>query len=381
MSLGEGLESLIPPQQDPSYGTVNRREDNPPFFGQEADVDVSQNAQDKEKLSQPNPNNVQIYPNATQSPQETEQVVRQTELMPDVRKTVNKPVDTEEKTDGIVFQIELDKIKPNPHQPRHKFEEESLRELAQSIREFGVIQPLVVSKFEESSERGLAVYYELIAGERRLIASKMAGLNTVPAIIRDMPQAREKLEIAIVENIQRADLNPIEFARAVARLQDEFGLTQREIAVKLGKSREVIANSVRLLSLPSEVQNAVSDGKINESQARLLLSLDDLAIRDKLFQDILRNNLSVRDLSEKIKYMKRGTLQTHAVNSTKTQSLTTTINPEIMSLLEQLEAFLGTRVEFNGKNSSGKIAISFYSPEELEAILDKLLRQNDNQSL
>src|SRR3989344_626061 len=176
---------------------------------------------------------------------------------------------------GPVFLIEADKIKPNPHQPRRDFEEQPLKELASSIREFGVLQPIVVTKFEQDTDSGTAVWYELIAGERRLLASKMAGLERIPAIVRKIQTDKERLEMATIEKWQRADLSPIEEARAYAKLQDKFGLTQREISSRIGKSREVVANSVRLLNLPNNIQESVSKGEISGSQARLLLGIAD----------------------------------------------------------------------------------------------------------
>lgn len=275
-----------------------------------------------------------------------------------------------------VFQIEVDKIKPNPHQPRRHFDEEALKELALSIREFGVFQPLVVCKIESENENGTLVEYELIAGERRLLASKIAGLKTVPVIVRRPSIEREKLEIAIIENIQRADLNPLEVARAFAKLQDEFKLTQREIAAKLGKSREVIANSVRLLNLPSEIQEALANGRINESHARLLLAVESIINQRRLFEDILKDNLTVREVKSRVRRIKEpgpivsvGNISRHSVD------------PELEALKDQLEEFLGTKIDLSQAGDVGKITINFYSAEELKAIADKLLKQNDNQSL
>ncbi|MDD5710927.1 MAG: ParB/RepB/Spo0J family partition protein [Candidatus Colwellbacteria bacterium] len=271
-----------------------------------------------------------------------------------------------------VFQIETDKIKPNPHQPRRDFNEGALRELAESIREFGILQPLVVSKVEKEVETGSAVEYELIAGERRLMAAKMLGLPTVPVIIRQTSADAEKLELAVTENIQREDLNPIESARAISKLQDKFGMTQREIAVRLGKSRESISNTVRLLSLPSVMQTAISEGKISESQGRLLLSVDDPKIREVLFREAVNQRLSVRDLETRIR---RISGQRHEARS----GVKKILDPETLALKEQLEELLGTRVDMKNDGKSGKIIINFYSQEEFDALVEKLLRQNDNQ--
>lgn len=272
-----------------------------------------------------------------------------------------------------VFHIEIEKIKPNPHQPRRHFDEDSLRELAASIREFGVIQPLVVSKVEHESESGTLVEYELIAGERRLMASKLLGLYTVPVIIRKPSLEREKLELAVIENVQRADLNPIETARAFAKLQDEFKLTQREIAAKLGKSREAISNSVRLLGLPSEIQAALAEGKLSESQARLLLGVPDIGKQKKIFDEIMRDNLSVRAIRLRVKGLSSAEMPEVA-------EIAVSMNPALTALKERLEEFFGTNIDLDQRGVGGKITINFYSPEELSVIVEKLLKQSDNQS-
>ena len=275
-----------------------------------------------------------------------------------------------------IFQIETDKIEPNPHQPRKNFDQTALQELASSIREFGVLQPLVVSKIEKETEFGTSVKYQLIAGERRLKASKMLGLLTVPAIVRgDTPEV-EKLEISIIENIQRANLNPIESARAIARLQDEFNLTQREIAVRLGKSREVVANTLRLLNLPTDIQDAIAEGRVGESQARILLSIDDPAAQRRALERLLSDNLSVRELKRVVNKEKERS-EGPSFSSTPTPY----VDPETSYLKDQLEEALGTKVEFKRDGKSGKIIINFYSQEELNALMGKIFKQSDSQSL
>ncbi len=270
-------------------------------------------------------------------------------------------------TQGPVFLIEVEKIRPNPHQPRKFFDEESLRELASSIREFGILQPLVVTKIEELAEHGTTIQYELIAGERRWLASKLLGLERVPAIIRSIKLDRERLELAVIENVQRANLNPIESARAYAKLQDQFNLTQREIASRIGKSRETIANTVRLLNLPTNIQDAVAVGQLSESQARLLLAIPEIAEQEMLFEDIIKNNLSVRELKIKIEKKKAEALK-------KENHLFPTVpDPELASLTKSLEEFLGARVNLEKSGGTGKIVIDFYSPEELKGIIAKLL--------
>jgi len=277
------------------------------------------------------------------------------------------------KTDRI-FHIELEKIAPNPHQPRRHFDEDELRELANSIREFGILQPLLVSKIEEESDFGQSVRYELIAGERRLKAAKILGLPTVPVIVRSASPDVEKLEMAVIENIQRTDLNPIESARVMARLQDEFGMTQREIASKLGKSREAVSNTVRLLSLPSEIQNAIAEGRVNESQGRMLLSLEDPQLQNSIFAELLKDNLSVRQLESRIRMVK-GKLSRQEDGKQGSSFVDT----ETKALQEQLEEFLGTKVEVMRDGKSGKIVINFYSQEELNSVLNKFFKQNGNQ--
>ena len=271
-----------------------------------------------------------------------------------------------------IFYIETEKIKPNPHQPRRDFNEESLRELANSIQEHGILQPLIVSKIEKETEFGTEVNYQLIAGERRLRAAQIAGLESVPVIIKNIVKDAEHLEMAIVENLQRADLNSIETARAYAKLQDVFGLTQREIAQRLSKSRETIANTLRLLNLPTEIQEAVAKNQINESQARLLLMIDDQVQRQNLFKEIISNNLSVRELRQRIR---------------KTQlpitdyQLPKEIDLEIHRLQEQLAELLGAKVKIkpfgNAQGKGGEIIIDFYSAEEIEGIIKKLSPENN----
>lgn len=265
-----------------------------------------------------------------------------------------------------IFHIEVEKIKPNPHQPRQDFNEDSLKELAASIREFGILQPLVVTKIEKETDFGADVEYQLIAGERRLMAVKMLGWERVPAIIKTISHKSEHLAMAIVENLQRANLNPIETARAYAKLQDEFNLTQREIATRLGKSRETISNNLRLLNLPNEIQQAVSQNKINESQARLLLSIDEPATQIALFNDLMAQNLSVRELRQRIRTKKdsqQPTADSQQLNA---------IDPEMLSLQERLTEILHTQVKIEKAKEGGKIIISFYSQEEIRGIIDKL---------
>ena len=286
---------------------------------------------------------------------------------------------TPQKRDDLVqesiFHIEIEKITPNPDQPRRHFDQDALHELASSIREFGFLQPLVVSKVEKETLTGIAVEYQIIAGERRFMAAKMLGLPRVPAIVRNVNLEREKLELGVIENIQRENLNPIEMARAFQRLQEEFRMTQREIAAKLGKSREVVANSVRLLDLPEYVQRAVEDGALSESNARLLIAIEDPAAQKALLEDIVQNKLTTRDVKERVQ-------RTFAVASATGGSIAHRrgrpplqamyLEPEVKAMQDELSTSLGAPVEISKNANNGKITITFFSEEELKNILEKL---------
>ncbi len=263
-----------------------------------------------------------------------------------------------------IFLIEADKIKENPLQPRRDFNEAELKSLADSIREHGILQPLIVTKIEEENPTGIKVSYELITGERRLKAAKIAGLNFVPAIIRSKTEDKEKLELALVENIQRLDLNAVEKARGYERLAKEFGLTQKQIALKVGQSRELVANTIRLLQLPIEIQKAIESGKVSEGHGRAILTLNDNNQRLALFNEILTKNLSVRAV-ETLGRQIKGVSKRIKEN---------TVDPETKVLESRLEDFLGTRVKLAKSGSRGRILIEFYSPEELNAILNKILK-------
>lgn len=261
---------------------------------------------------------------------------------------------------NAIFWIEVDKVRPNPYQPRTEFDETKLKDLADSIRQYGVLQPLVVTRHEEVREDGgISAYYELIAGERRLRASKIAGLREVPVIIRSEEEHdRMKLELAIIENLQREDLNAIDRARAFERLQKEFKLNNTEIAKKVGKSREYVSNSLRLLNLPEEIQSSVAGGGLSEGHARALLMLSDRPEEQGvLFRDILLRKLSVRDV-EKI-------TREIAVEKARKKDL----QPEITALERAFSERFGTRVEIKTKEQGGKLIINFFSAEDLENIL------------
>lgn len=262
-----------------------------------------------------------------------------------------------------IFWVELGKVRPNPFQPRSEFDEAKLKDLADSIRQYGILQPLVVTRHEEPHDEGISVYYELIAGERRLRASKIAGLSQVPVIIRSAEEeSRVRLELAIIENLQREDLNAIDRARAFDRLQKEFSLTNTEIAQKVAKSREYVSNSIRLLALPAEMQQAVVNGALYEGHARALLMLSDRPEEQKtVFRDILVRKLSVREVEQITREI--------AVEKARKKEAQ---RPEIEALQRAFAESLGTKVEIKEQEQGGKLIIDFFSTEDLQAILENL---------
>lgn len=273
-----------------------------------------------------------------------------------------------------IFHIETEKIQPNPFQPRRNFDEAQLNELAASIREFGIIQPIVVSKMEKETPYGTAIEYQLIAGERRLMAAKIAGLPRVPAIVRRAPEDKEKFEMAIVENVQRADLNPIETARSYAKLQEQFGMTQREIAARMGKSRETVANATRLLNLPTEMQDAIAGGKISESQGRVLLAVSDPIRQKYLFEQVTTANVSVREMKNTIARMNRSHEITgeDVVTEPAEGFVRFGAEDEFAKLARELQATLRAPVRIERAGNRNKITIDFSSEEDLRTLIAKI---------
>ena len=252
-------------------------------------------------------------------------------------------------------EVAVDLIAPNPMQPRQALDMEALQELADSIREHGLIQPLIVTGVQDPTSDA---QYQIIAGERRWEAAKMAGLTRVPVIVKEAtPQ--EMLELALVENIQRADLNPLEEAAAYRQLMDDFGLTQEQVAEKVGKSRVTVANSVRLLRLPDEIKQALADGQISEGHARALLALNKRADQFKVLEAIVTKDLSVRQTEEMVRRMAAGTQPRRGDEPP---------SPETEALENEFRNALGTKVRLFRSKKGGKLVIQFYSEEELEAI-------------
>jgi len=255
------------------------------------------------------------------------------------------------------LEVPIEKIAKNPQQPRHNFNEAELEELSQSIKEHGIIQPLVVVKIAPEQ-------YELIAGERRLKAAKLAGLAMVPVIVREEAGEREKLELALVENIQRHDLNPIEEGRAFKKLMEEFDLTQEQISERVGKSRSAVANKTRLLALPVEIQRALVEGKISEGHARTILAIENPEKQRALFELILKDNLTVRQAEDKVREV---TVNTHQ------RRLSPAADPYLKEKEDQIAQALGTKVTIKKSGGGGKIIVDYYSDEELENIASKFL--------
>jgi len=259
--------------------------------------------------------------------------------------------DKEKKALGIA-EIELDRIVPNEYQPRKTFQDDALKELAASIKEHGVIQPIIVHR--------IGTNYGLIAGERRWRASRLAGLKTIPALVKEATK-RELIEQALIENIQREDLNPLEAAEAYKRLQDEFKLTQEDLAKRVGKERSTVTNFLRILSLPKEIKHYLAEGNLSMGHAKALLSME--RVRDQVQAALLivKKGLSVREaeaLAGKLK------------NPAKEKK--PKIGHELKSIEDKLRKSLGTKVSVTAKAKGGRIVIDYYSAEELDRILEKI---------
>jgi ParB family chromosome partitioning protein len=260
-------------------------------------------------------------------------------------------------------EVPVDAIEPNPLQPRQSIATEALEELAASIREHGLIQPLIVSQQDAETQR-----YQLIAGERRLEAAKLAGLIRVPVIIREAtPQ--EMLELALVENIQRADLNPLEQATAYRHLMDDFDLTQEQVAERVGKSRVAVANSVRLLRLPDEIKSSLAQGQITEGHARAVLGLDEPDEQQKVWKTILKRGLSVRQTEETVRRLAAGP-------KPKPKHPDQPPSPETKALEDKFREALGTKVQLFRSKRGGRLVIHFYSEEDLQTIYDLVVKRD-----
>ncbi|MBU3668911.1 MAG: ParB/RepB/Spo0J family partition protein, partial [Candidatus Taylorbacteria bacterium] len=261
-------------------------------------------------------------------------------------------------------------IVPNPYQPRREFDQYALKDLSESIRMYGLLQPLVVTRIEKIKEDGgLLVEYELISGERRLRASKLAGLIQVPVIIRaGQEDARVKLELAIIENLQREDLNAVDRARSFQRLADEFGLKHAQIAEKVGKSREYVTNSIRLLALPEHMLQALSEKKITEGHTRpILMLVDRPEEQEVLFKEIIFKKMTVREAEA---------IARRVATDRVRKKDAVLFDPEIREFENKLNAALGTRVLIEKREQGGKVVIDFFNNEDLRHIIDLLEKRN-----
>jgi ParB family chromosome partitioning protein len=259
--------------------------------------------------------------------------------------------DRERKSLGI-HEIDVDKIVPNEYQPRKTFETESLKELSSSIKEHGLIQPVIVHK--------IGTNYGLVAGERRWRAARLAGLKTIPALVKEVTK-RELIEQALIENIQREDLNPIEAAEAYKRLQDEFKLTQEDLARRVGKERSTITNYLRILGLPKELKQGLANGALSMGHAKALLSLERVRDQIQTAAAIVKKGLSVREAEALANRFK------NPAKEKKTKQ-----NHELKALEEKLKKALGTKVSITAKSKGGRIVIEYYSTEDLDRILEKI---------
>jgi ParB family chromosome partitioning protein len=260
-----------------------------------------------------------------------------------------------------IRQVPTSNISPNPRQPRAKFDQDELKELADSIRQHGVIQPLILTEGDTTEQ------FTLIAGERRLLAARLIKLEFVPAIIRGASD-QELVELALVENVQRADLGPLETAEAYRQLSKDFNMSHEVIADRVGKNRATITNTLRLLKLPDDVKQSLASGEISEGHARALLALPSAEAQSTVLKSILKSDLNVRQTEELVRKL----------SGDKPRKPTKrTPDPELKAIEDQLRQRLGTRVNLSQKRKGGKLTIYYYSTEELDSILDLILDETD----
>lgn len=250
-------------------------------------------------------------------------------------------------------EVEIDKVQPNPQQPRTIFDDQSIEELARSIRETGIIQPVLVVPEDD--------YYRIVVGERRWRAARKAGLRSIPVIIRNLTKDKQ-LEIQLIENIHREDLNPLEIAQAFQQLSSELGLTQQEIADRVGKDRASVANYLRLLKLPEEVKNYILEGKLSMGQARAILALEETELQQQAARLVVEKQLSVRE-TEKL-------VQRYREKPPRAQK--SLEDPDLRAVEEELVRFLGTKVTISGNRNKGSIRIFYFSLDDLNRIYDKI---------
>lgn len=270
------------------------------------------------------------------------------------------PTKENAQSDSGVTYLPVDQILANPNQPRQVMEDEALQDLAASIREHGILQPLILSADPQQSGQ-----YYLIAGERRLRAARLAGLEQVPVLFRQVTD-QERLELALIENVQRADLSPLETAEAYQQLHEAFNLSHDEIAAQVGKSRTAVSNTLRLLKLAEPVRSALADGKITEGHARALLGLNAASAQVAAVQMVISHDLTVRQTEEYVRKLTGIRPQPAKV---------VTPPPEVEALEEQLRSYLGTRVTLRKGKKGGSLTIHFFSDEELNALVTQIIRE------
>ncbi|HOM02282.1 MAG TPA: ParB/RepB/Spo0J family partition protein [Acetivibrio sp.] len=271
----------------------------------------------------------------------------------------------EEKVDSGVVEVKINDVEPNSSQPRKYFDTEKLEQLAESIRQHGVVQPIIVRRENDT--------YKIVAGERRWRAARLAGLTTIPVIEKDLSN-KQIMEIALIENIQREDLNPIEEAEAYSRLLNEFNMTQEELSNSIGKSRSAIANTIRLLGLTEKVKEKLIEGQITSGHARALLPIEDKELQEKLCDEIIDKNLTVRQVESLVKKK----LDDVKDKENKRNNIDKVNKEEYLKIEENLQNIFGTKVKLINNNKKGKIMIEYYSEDELERLIE-LLRSIGNK--
>ncbi|MDQ3018592.1 MAG: ParB/RepB/Spo0J family partition protein [bacterium] len=348
------VETLEPvPQTPPPYNPAI--ENNAPVYQQPvepvrsfepsmAPVDFNAPMFQSPNLYEPKPSEVSVLPPDT--------------IVPQPQRTEDEKVSY---ADAQIQELDITKIVPNPFQPRKIFRPEALQELADSIREHGVIQPLVVTETPNG--------YEIVVGERRFRASQLAGLAKIPAIVKKTLHDQTKLEVALIENIQRQELNAIEEAQAYDRLIKTFNMTQEQVAKKVGKSRPAITNTLRLLNLPAEIQRGVVEGKITEGHARAILGLPDIEKQILMFQLIQEQGLNVRQVEAKVREI-----------VVKRKMDAAMPDPKLMAIESELRGKLGAQVKIQRQGRGGRITIEFFSDEDLDEILNRMEEHRANQS-
>ena len=307
-------------------------------------------------LGGPAPSDIPARPASTTAPAGATAASAPVTATTSAPQPVAPPVDPESK----IWKVAIDKLSSGQYQPRRTFEKEPLQELAQSIKENGILQPIV-------ARRTTSGKLEIVAGERRWRASQLAGLHEVPVILKSFTD-KEALELAIVENIQREDLNAIEEAEGYSRLITEFKLSQQQVAEKVGRDRATVANAVRLLSLPAEVKEMISKNELSVGHAKVLLSLPDQKKQTELAKKVIKEKVAVRKLEKMVQAIVKGNAEEEApasFDSNVTQRL-------IDGLGEELQKIMGTKVNIDYSNSKGKISIHFYSDDELTNLVDRL---------